>query len=87
MQSSLVVLRQSGLGTGAALRVLRQLVMERTPVVLDCEQRAELKVVAEAALTELAEARRLTRRCSNRKPARTQHGAPLAPTVRVHRCG
>ena len=46
-------LQQQGLGLAAALRVLRQLVMERL-VVLDCEQSAPLAVVTRA-VTELAE--------------------------------
>jgi [glutamine synthetase] adenylyltransferase / [glutamine synthetase]-adenylyl-L-tyrosine phosphorylase len=57
MQSTLQALLSSGLETGAALRVLRQLVMERL-VVLDCdgclESQASLKVVTRA-MTELAE--------------------------------
>jgi len=77
MQSSLVVLRQSGLGTGAALRVLRQLVMERL-VVLDCEQRAELKVVTQA-MTELAELALDAAMLESQTSLDAQHGAPLAP--------
>ena len=56
MQAALQGLQDSsgqGLPTGAALRVLRQLVMERL-VVLDCEAGAELVVVTRA-MTELAE--------------------------------
>lgn len=53
MQATLAQLLASGHGLSAALRVLRQLVMERL-VVLDCEQRAELAVVT-TAVTELAE--------------------------------
>ncbi len=53
MQAAFDALRASGLETGAALRVLRQLVIERL-VVLDCEQQAPLAVVTRA-MTELAE--------------------------------
>ena len=51
--ASLERLREQGLELGAALRVLRQLVMERL-VVLDCEQGAELAMVTRA-VTDLAE--------------------------------
>ncbi len=53
MAQTLAVLRERGLELGAALRVLRQLVMERL-VVLDCEQQAPLATVTRA-VTELAE--------------------------------
>ena len=53
MLQALDALRGKGLDLGAALRVLRQLVMERL-VVLDCEQGASLEVVTRA-VTELAE--------------------------------
>ncbi len=53
MQACLADLRGRGLPMPAALRVLRQLVMERL-VVLDCEQGAPLAVVTRA-VTELAE--------------------------------
>jgi glutamate-ammonia-ligase adenylyltransferase len=53
MQATLAQLLARGHAIGAALRMLRQLVMERL-VVLDCEQRAELAVVT-SAVTELAE--------------------------------
>jgi glutamate-ammonia-ligase adenylyltransferase len=57
MESALAALRAQGLDTSAALRVLRQLVMERL-VVLDCEglpaQQVALNVVT-FAMTELAE--------------------------------
>ena len=57
MQASLETLQGDGLDTGAALRVLRQLVMERL-VVLDCDgsqtSQAPLAVVTRA-MTELAE--------------------------------
>ena len=57
MQATLKALQDDGLATGAALRVLRQLVMERL-VVLDCDgeqtSQAPLAVVTRA-MTELAE--------------------------------
>jgi glutamate-ammonia-ligase adenylyltransferase len=53
MQACLARLRERGLPVAAALRVLRQLVLERL-VVLDCEQGASLAVVTRA-VTELAE--------------------------------
>ena len=53
MQAGLATLVQRGLPLPAALRVLRQLVLERL-VVLDCEQGASLEVVTRA-VTELAE--------------------------------
>ncbi len=55
MQQTLAVLRAQGLALGAALRVLRQAVMERL-VVLDCNAStpAVLSVVT-SAMTELAE--------------------------------
>jgi glutamate-ammonia-ligase adenylyltransferase len=53
MQSCLDSLLATGLDAGQALRVLRQLVVERL-VVLDCEQAASLGVIT-ASMTELAE--------------------------------
>ncbi|MEY4979167.1 MAG: bifunctional [glutamate--ammonia ligase]-adenylyl-L-tyrosine [Pseudomonadota bacterium] len=53
MQQALQRLQARGLGTPAALRVLRQLVLERL-VVLDCEAAAGLDTVTRA-VTELAE--------------------------------
>ena len=57
MENALAALRAQGMGTGAALRVLRQLVIERL-VVLDCEGPPEKQVglaVVTLAMTELAE--------------------------------
>src|SRR2546426_4116676 len=57
MQLALEALLATGLETGAALRVLRQLVMERL-VVLDCDGACEHQaplVVVTRAMTELAE--------------------------------
>ncbi len=53
MQSTFDALRQQGLDTSAALRILRQLVMHRL-IQLDCEQHAALRVVTHA-VTDLAE--------------------------------
>ncbi len=53
MRACMAQLRETGLPVPAALRVLRQLVLERL-VVLDCEQAAPLAVVTRA-VTELAE--------------------------------
>jgi [glutamine synthetase] adenylyltransferase / [glutamine synthetase]-adenylyl-L-tyrosine phosphorylase len=53
MQSTFDTLRQQGLDTSAALRILRQLVMHRL-IQLDCEQHAALHVVTRA-VTDLAE--------------------------------
>src|SRR5690606_4774933 len=53
MQTCLAALRAKGLALPAALRVLRQLVLERL-AVLDCEQGAPLHDVTRA-VTELAE--------------------------------
>jgi glutamate-ammonia-ligase adenylyltransferase len=53
LQAGLDALLASGLGTTAALRVLRQLTLERL-AVLDCEQGASLAVITRA-MTELAE--------------------------------
>ena len=53
MQTGLATLAGRGLPMPAALRVLRQLVLERL-VVLDCEQGASLEAVTRA-VTELAE--------------------------------
>lgn len=75
MAQTLVALREQGLELGAALRVLRQLVMERL-VVLDCEQQAPLATVTRA-VTELAEL------ALNEALVQTQlelddlHGAPM----------
>lgn len=53
MEQALGTLQSRGLDLSAALRVLRQAVMERI-IVLDCEQQAPLAVVTKA-VTELAE--------------------------------
>ncbi|HEY9097130.1 MAG TPA: bifunctional [glutamate--ammonia ligase]-adenylyl-L-tyrosine phosphorylase/[glutamate--ammonia-ligase] adenylyltransferase [Hydrogenophaga sp.] len=53
MQEALAALQARGLDTPSALRVLRQLVLERL-VTLDCEQQAALDVITRS-VTELAE--------------------------------
>ena len=53
MHTALAALQQRGLDTPSALRVLRQLVLERL-VALDCEQQAPLEVITRS-VTELAE--------------------------------
>ncbi len=81
MQVAFDTLLQNGLPLGAALRVLRQLVMERL-VVLDCDaevgQRADLKVVTRA-MTELAELALNAAVIDSQKMLDELHGAPLAP--------
>ena len=77
MEHTLRCLEQQGLNLSAALRVLRQLVMERL-VVLDCEQRADLAVVTRA-MTELAELA-LERACMQaRADLDERYGAPQGP--------
>lgn len=66
MEQALNTLQQRGLDLSAALRVLRQLVMERC-IVLDCEQSAPLSIVVKA-VTELAELARLDARQAARRP-------------------
>ena len=70
-------LRKDGADTGAALRVLRQLVMERL-IVLDCDQQASLKVVT-AAMTGLAEFALNAACCQAFSELDALHGAPFSP--------
>ena len=75
MEQALVPLLERLGELGAALRVLRQLVMERL-VVLDCEQQAPLEVVTRA-VTELAELA-LDRACEEAQAQLdVQYGAPM----------
>ncbi|WP_397408657.1 bifunctional [glutamate--ammonia ligase]-adenylyl-L-tyrosine phosphorylase/[glutamate--ammonia-ligase] adenylyltransferase [Polaromonas sp.] len=77
MQITYDALQARGLDTGAALRVLRQLVMERL-VVLDCDgggAQAPLQVITKA-MTELAELALDIAICESRKPLDALHGAP-----------
>ena len=79
MEATLATVRAPGLDTGAALRSLRQLVMERL-VVLDCDvspHQAPLQVITQA-VTELAEIA-LDAACIHAfAQLDSQHGAPLA---------
>ena len=81
MRITLDALLASGLETGAALRVLRQLVMERL-VVLDCdgdcESQAPLAVVTRA-MTELAELALDVAMLESREKLDALHGAPQTP--------
>lgn len=71
-------LRSSGHDSAAALRVLRQLVMERL-AVLDCEQQAPLRDVT-ASMTELAEFA-LDIACTEvMQTLDESHGMPLTPS-------
>lgn len=77
MHQALTVLRDRGLPVPSALRVLRQLVMERL-VVLDCEQQAPLADITRA-VTELAEIA-LDEACTLAFAELDDlHGAPLVP--------
>ena len=82
MQSALQALRAQGLHTGAALRVLRQLVIERL-VVLDCEglpaEQAAVDVVT-GAMTELAELALDLAMAESRVALDAQYGSPQAET-------
>ena len=76
-------LQQSGLDTGAALRVLRQLVMERL-VVLDCDgkptSQAPLAVVTRA-MTELAELALDIAMQASQQALDASYGAPQGPAT------
>ena len=78
MEPCLQALRNEGLETGAALRVLRQLVMERL-VVLDCDgnttSQATLSVVTRA-MTELAELALDVAACEAQDSLDASYGAP-----------
>ena len=80
MDSALLTLRSEGFETGAALRVLRQLVIERL-VVLDCEglpaEQAALGVVT-CAMTELAELALDVAMLESRATLDAQYGHPQA---------
>ncbi len=81
MQTTLDALLASGLEPGAALRVLRQLVMERL-VVLDCDGPGETRaplVVVTRAMTELAELALDVAMLDSRAKLDALHGAPQAP--------
>lgn len=75
LASTCEALRSRGFDTGAALRVLRQLVLERL-AVLDCDQQAPLSTIT-LAVTELAEFAldvACTEACARLD---ADHGAPL----------
>ena len=77
MEQALDALSRQGMDLSAALRVLRQLVMERL-LQLDCAQQAPLAVVTQA-VTQLAEVA-LDRACSQvRADLDSRHGAPVGP--------
>jgi glutamate-ammonia-ligase adenylyltransferase len=77
MEQALDALLGQGHDLSAALRVLRQLVMERL-LQLDCAQQAPLAVVTQA-VTQLAEVA-LDRACSQvRADLDSRHGAPTGP--------
>lgn len=78
MAATLQALLATGLDIGAALRVLRQLVLERL-IRLDCDgpsdTQAPLKMVTRA-MTELAELALDVAMCHTRDTLDTQHGTP-----------
>ncbi|RZM02138.1 MAG: glutamine-synthetase adenylyltransferase, partial [Variovorax sp.] len=75
MQATYDVLRARGDAAGVALRIVRQLVMERL-VVLDCERQAPLAVVTDA-VTELAEFALDVACRESFAELDARHGAPL----------
>jgi glutamate-ammonia-ligase adenylyltransferase len=75
MSTCLNSLLNQGLETGAALRVLRQLVMHRV-IQLDCDQQAPLSVVT-TAMTELAEVTLESALAHAQRQLDARHGAPL----------
>ena len=77
MEQAYDALRARGSDTGTALRVVRQLVMERL-IQLDCDQQAPLAEITRA-VTELAELA-LDRACQQaRQELDERHGAPRGP--------
>ncbi|MFT4242441.1 MAG: bifunctional [glutamate--ammonia ligase]-adenylyl-L-tyrosine phosphorylase/[glutamate--ammonia-ligase] adenylyltransferase [Acidovorax sp.] len=77
MAQACEALRARGCDTGAALRVVRQLVMERL-IRLDCDEAAPLSDITRA-VTELAELA-LHHACQQaRKELDARHGAPRGP--------
>ena len=77
MAQTYAALRARGDGTGSALRILRQLVMERL-LRLDCDAGAPLAMVTQA-VTELAEFA-LDAACAQaRLELEPQHGEPIGP--------
>ncbi|WP_076999866.1 bifunctional [glutamate--ammonia ligase]-adenylyl-L-tyrosine phosphorylase/[glutamate--ammonia-ligase] adenylyltransferase [Variovorax sp. KK3] len=80
MAQAYAALRERGDGVADALRVVRQLVMERL-VTLDCGQQVPLAVVT-TAVTHLAEFALDTACREAGAELELQHGAPLAPDGR-----
>ncbi|NMM77194.1 bifunctional [glutamate--ammonia ligase]-adenylyl-L-tyrosine phosphorylase/[glutamate--ammonia-ligase] adenylyltransferase [Acidovorax sp. SRB_24] len=77
MEQALARLTEAGHDTGTALRILRQLVMERL-LRLDCDAQAPLAAVTQA-VTELAELA-LDRACQQaRADLDARHGTPRGP--------
>ena len=77
MEHALAQLHSQGHDLSAALRILRQLVMERL-MVLDCSQQADLRTVTQG-MTELAEVA-LDHACQHvRRELDARHGAPTGP--------
>ncbi|MBI2769307.1 MAG: bifunctional [glutamate--ammonia ligase]-adenylyl-L-tyrosine phosphorylase/[glutamate--ammonia-ligase] adenylyltransferase [Burkholderiales bacterium] len=74
MQAAYAALRARGDDTGIALRILRQVVMERL-ITMDCDQQAPL-AVATRAVTELAEFALDVACAQARSDLDAQHGAP-----------
>jgi glutamate-ammonia-ligase adenylyltransferase len=78
IEASYATLRGRGNDAGTALRILRQLVLERL-IGLDCDQQVPLGIVTRA-MTELAELA-LDVACSEaRRELDAQYGAPIGPT-------
>jgi hypothetical protein len=76
MQALLATLRGTGNDTAAALRTVRQLVLER--LVLDCDANASLVSVT-GAMTELAEIALDAACTESTQTLDLQHGAPQTP--------
>ncbi|RYF76543.1 MAG: bifunctional [glutamate--ammonia ligase]-adenylyl-L-tyrosine phosphorylase/[glutamate--ammonia-ligase] adenylyltransferase [Comamonadaceae bacterium] len=74
MEAAYAALRERGEAVGAALRMVRQLVMERL-VVIDCEQQASLDEVTHA-VTDLAEFALDAACCEATAELSAVHGAP-----------
>ena len=77
LEQTYTSLRGRGDDTGTALRILRQLVMERL-MRLDCDEQAPLSLVTQA-VTELAEFALDTACTQARGDLDALHGAPLGP--------
>jgi glutamate-ammonia-ligase adenylyltransferase len=80
MAGTYAALRAHGHDTGSALRILRQLVMERL-IGLDCDQQAPLGVITRS-MTELAEFALDVACESAQVELDAQHGPPLGPEGR-----